>query len=689
MGEFTVDAFEAEAIGHLRALTDSPEAEFRHGQLDAIRAAVESRGRVLVVQRTGWGKSAVYFVATRMLRDRGLGPTLLLSPLISLMDNQVEAASRMGLRAAVVNSTNAADWDQIRAELAADTIDLLLISEMRLANDRFRRDFLPEFNSRVGLLVVDEVHCISDWGHDFRPNYRRIKSVLSELASSTPVIGCTATANDRVVADVESQFGDGIVTVRGPLGRDGLRLEVHTDKRRPDARLAWLVENIPRLPGSGIVYCLTRGAVFRVAEFLEEHGITCGRYVGGGGAEEQFLKERDLASFLANGVKCIVATSALGMGYDKPDVGWVVHYQMPQSAIAYYQQVGRAGRALGESYGILLAGTEDRDIQDWFIGQAFPSAEEVDSILLSLEEAGDGLKRGQISARTNLSTARLDNVMVQLEVEGAVERHGSSWMRTTEPWQYPHERLDAVNEWRRGEQAAMEEYLAHDGCRMHFLRRQLDDKPTGPCGICDNCRDAQFGTGASADLVAEADRLLRNDHVEIAPRKRWAVGGNIAANERLEVGWCLTPIGESGWGPDVGRGRADGHFDDELLDPIVAMLRQRLDPIPGWLTWVPSARRPTLVADFATRLADRLGVPAVEMFAVARETAPQAEMHNSNRQFDNVDGAFALLSDPPSGPGILFDDLIDSRWTVTVLGALLRRAGSGPIVPVGLAGFAA
>jgi len=688
------DTFEAEATAHLRALTADPTAVFRPGQLEAIRAAVEDHRRVLVVERTGWGKSAVYFIATRMLRDRGFGITLLISPLIALMANQVDAARRMGLNAAVVNSTNREDWGQIRSDADAGRIDLLLISEQRLANAEFRREWLPAFGSSTGLLVVDEVHCISDWGHDFRPHYRRIGRFLRQLPAGSPVIGCTATANDRVVADVESQLGPDLLTIRGPLAREGLRLEVHTGKRSADARLGWLARNIPDLPGSGIVYCLTRGAVDLVADFLEDHAVSCGRYVGGGGEEALARKADDLQRFVDNELKCMVATSALGMGYDKPDVGFVIHYQVPQSPIAYYQQVGRAGRALEESYGILLAGAEDRDIQDWFITQAFPAEDEVASILGVLASADEPVRRGRLAVITNIATIRLDNLLVQLEVEGAVEQVKAGWVRTLAPWNYPTDRVAAVNGWRREEQAAMEEYLVLDQCRMRFLRRQLDDPASSPCGICDVCRDARFGVDADSALEREADRRLRHQYVRIEPRRQWPTGldepaGRIAEGLRCTPGWCLSSWGGAGFGPLIRRGKQEvGRFHHELLQPLAEMIWAQVDTAPEWITFVPSDRHPLLVPTFAHELAHLLGIPALDLIEKVRPTEPQETMQNSAFQVRNLWGAFRVGGPVPDTPGILFDGIIDSRWTVTILASLLRSAGSGPIVPIGLASAA-
>lgn len=685
-----MDDFETEAHRHLHALTGRPDAEFRDGQLDAIRALVVEKRRTLVVQRTGWGKSAVYFLATRMLRNRGAGPTLLVSPLIALMDNQVQAAARMGLRAAIVNSTNRDEWDEIKDRMERDEVDLLLIAEQRLSNPKFRDEWLGHLESRIGLVVVDEVHCISDWGHDFRPHYRRIGSFLAGLPATLPVIGCTATANDRVVADVEGQLGDGILTIRGGLAREGLRLEVHTDKRRADARLAWLAENVPSLPGSGIVYCLTRRDVEVVAAFLRDHGIRCSQYVGGGPEDEVAEKRAVLEAFIRNDVKCVVATSALGMGYDKPDVGFVVHFQMPQSAIAYYQQVGRAGRALEESYGILLSGTEDRDIQDWFIGQAFPAEEEVDAILAVVDEAEEPVRRGQLAARVNIATGRLDNLMVQLEVEGIVAKQGTGWVRTAVPWLYPQERVAQVNGWRRAEQAAMEEYQRISGCRMQYLRAQLDDPADEPCGVCDNCRAERFGTTPDATVVGEAGARLLQDHVEIAPRKQWAAGvegisGRISADEQADAGWSLARWGESGWGALIRQGReTDGHYADELVDALAELCRSHIEPSPDWLTFIPSSRRPELVRSLAQRLGERLGLPVVDAISLVRPTEPQAQMHNSTAQLRNLWEAFAV-SDPLEGSCLLVDDLVDSRWTMAVAARELRSAGCQRVVPIALA----
>src|SRR6195952_3919255 len=328
-------ALETRAAELLHQLA-GPDATCAEHQLEALADLVEDRARVLCVQRTGWGKSAVYFIATALLRERGAGPTLIVSPLLALMRNQMAAAERLWVRGYPIYSTNRDAWDEVRALLAEDAVDLLLISPERLNNPAFRASMLPAFAERVGLLVVDEAHCISDWGHDFRPDYRRIAEMLERLPAGVGVLCTTATANDRVVADVEEQLRTGhsgaqLVAYRGPLGRSSLRFEVVELPGQAD-RLAWLATHLDELPGSGIVYTLTQRDAEQVAVWLTAHGIAAEAYTGEIETERRIAVEDRL---LSNDLKAVVATSALGMGYDKPDLGFVVHYQAPRSVIAY------------------------------------------------------------------------------------------------------------------------------------------------------------------------------------------------------------------------------------------------------------------------------------------------------------------------------------------------------------------
>jgi ATP-dependent DNA helicase RecQ len=674
----------------LRVLTGRADAEFRPGQAEAIQALVEGQRRVLVVQRTGWGKSAVYFLATHLLRQRGSGPTLLISPLLALMRNQLEAARRLGIRAETVNSTNQDDWASIQQAIASDTVDLLLVSPERFANPDFVTNWLPVLASRTGLLVVDEVHCISDWGHDFRPDYRRIARVLERLPTGVPVLGCTATANQRVVDDVAGQLGEGLLVLRGPLGRDGLSLQVY-DVPGAERRLAWLAQHLGEIDGTGIIYCLTVEDTHTVADFLQEHGLAVEAYNSKIDDGKKIELEEAL---LANRVKALAASTALGMGFDKPDLAFVVHFQSPGSPIAYYQQVGRAGRAIDESLGVLLRGVEDERIQDWFIEQAFPTPDEVDAVLAALAEVDGGLSMQALEPKVNLRRGRLESLLKQLEVSGHIRRvPGIGWVRMPTRWQYPHDRVTAVTAARKNEQEEMRRYAETIGCRMTFIRNLLDDPDPTPCGICDRCSTPAFDTRVDLGLENAASHFLGHRPVLIEPRAQWPSGvhglsGRIGVDQRLEVGRALSRWGRGPLAELVREGKqVAGHFDDRLVAASAELILGSWspEPTPTWVTWVPSRRHPALVKDFAVRLADALSIPSVEAVHKVVDTDQQKLMQNSAQQAMNVKDAFAVSLPLPSGPVLLVDDIVDSRWTFTVVGRLLRLAGAPAVFSFALA----
>lgn len=670
----------------LRRLTGDPAATFREGQWEAVERLVVGRGRVLVVQRTGWGKSAVYFVATRLLRDAGAGPTILISPLLALMRNQIEMAERAGVHAATINSGNRDEWEAVEKRVAAGEVDILLIAPERLNNPRFRREVLPDLVSRVGLVVVDEVHCISDWGHDFRPDYRRISRLLALLPHGVPVLGTTATANDRVVSDVLGQLGDSLEIIRGPLDRESLRLGA-IELPSPPARLAWLAHWIPRLPGSGIVYCLTVADAERVAGWLRTRGVDAVAYSGDSEHDHRLDVEQAL---LSNEVKVVVATSALGMGFDKPDLSFVIHYQSPGSPIAYYQQVGRAGRAVEEALGVLLCGTEDSEIQDYFIRTAFPPQEQAEQVVQLLADRAVPVPITEIEREVNARRSRIEAMLKVLEVEGAVERTEGGWRRTLQPWRYDWHRAEAVTALRRAEQQAMREYASTHQCRMRFLRHALDDLTDEPCGRCDNCTGTSFDVPLDAVILAEASAFLRHTRHEIEPRRRWPLGfggsSMIAPDLQLAVGRALSTYGDGGWGGVVRDVKYHGrHLPDEIVAAAVALIREwSPEPPPAWVTWVPSSTS-RLASDFARRLAGALGLPFCDAVRRVRETRPQKEMENSAQQFRNVYGAFEVVKPLPVGAVLLVDDIVDSRWTLTVVGVALREAGVEAVHPFVLA----
>ncbi|MBX5441712.1 MAG: ATP-dependent DNA helicase RecQ [Solirubrobacteraceae bacterium] len=679
------------ALAALRALTADPQATFRPHQREAIGDLVDGRARVLCVQRTGWGKSAVYFVATRLLRDAGAGPTLIVSPLLALMRNQIAAAQRLGLRAHTINSTNRDEWDAVRDLLAADAVDLLLISPERLNNPAFRASMLPLFAQRVGLLVIDEAHCVSDWGHDFRPDYRRVRDMLAALPEGVAVLCTTATANDRVVADVLEQLDVGghaeLRTYRGPLARTSLRLEV-VELPQPAARLAWLVTVLPELEGSGIVYTLTKRDATAVAAFLAAHGIAAEAYSGEHATEDRVAAEDRL---LRGEVKALVATSALGMGYDKPDLGFVVHYQAPGSVIAYYQQVGRAGRGVDHADAILLRGAEDRRIQDFFIEQAFPPRERVEEVLRQLEAAGpEGLTTRELSSVVNLGLGRLEAMLKVLDVEGAVTRAGTRWALVEgHTWTYDAERYRAVTELRRAEQAAMAAYGTDGRCLMRTLQEQLDDPSPADCGRCAACTAPRFDVPLDPALVREATLHLRStplvlDVKKMAPDPEGAMR-RIPEGVRVEEGRALARIGDAGWWPAIAAGLEAGRLDDEVIDALAALARG-FAPDAAWVTWVPSRRAGGVLRDAAARLGAALGLPAVEAVRrTAPDAPPQAEMANAAQQVANVRGAFAVAAELPPGGVLLLDDRRLSGWTLAMVGGQLRGRGAPAVWPLALA----
>lgn len=724
-----------EALGVLRELTGRPDAVFREGQDAAVSALVERSQRALVVQRTGWGKSAVYFVSTALLRRRGKGPTLLVSPLLALMRDQVAAAARAGIRAVEISSANMTEWDDIAARLAADDVDVLLVSPERLTNPRFREEQLPGLVARCGLVVVDEAHCVSDWGHDFRPDYRRIRDLLGTLPAGTPVLATTATANERVVADVAEQLGAGgveVTTVRGPLSRDSLRLGV---LRLPSdrARLAWLAAHLGDLPGSGIVYTLTVAAAEETASLLRDAGHEVRAYTGRLDDADRKAAEEALRG---NDVKALVATSALGMGFDKPDLGFVVHLGAPSSPVSYYQQVGRAGRAVEHADVLLLPGPEDLAIWQWFATSSMPREDHAAAVLTAMAD-GKAWSVARLETVADVRRSRLELLLKVLAVDGAVERVQGGWRSTGQPWVYDADRYARVTRTREAEQRSMIAYarpVDEAMCRMAFLQEALDDPTAAPCGRCDVCAGPWYATDVPEAAAEAASAALDRPGVELAPRAQWPTGadrlgvdvkGKIAPSDQIEPGRAVARLTDLGWGqrlrtllgddgvggvvdleapgleedPDaafdvpVKRSVSDVPPDDELIRACARVLGAwDWEERPGAVVAIPSRRRPQLVTGLAQGLA-RLGrLPYLGEMTLQHGGPSGQPGGNSAFRLAAVWERIVVgpelrerLAEAGSAPVLLVDDLADSRWTMTVAGRELRRAGAAAVLPFALA----
>lgn len=678
------------ALELLRIGSGRADATFRDGQEDAIRHIVEGKGRLLVVQKTGWGKSFVYFIATKLLRETGAGPALLISPLLALMRNQIAAAERMGVRAATINSDNQDEWKAVEAKLRRNEVDILLIAPEKLGNDWFNTEVLAGIAGQISLMVIDEAHCISDWGHDFRPHYRLLERIARTLPANLRLLATTATANNRVMEDLVAVLGPNMKVLRGDLNRDSLTLQT---MRLPSqaVRMAWIAQQLNSLPGHGIIYTLTIRDANQLADWLKAKGFAVEAYTGKTGDRREELEQ----ALQENQVKALVATTALGMGYDKPDLAFVIHFQMPGSVVAYYQQVGRAGRALRSAYGVLLSGDEEEGITDWFIRSAFPTRQEVDDVLGALNEAPEGLSIPELMTCVNMSKGRIEKTITALSLESPapIAKQNTKWQLTAaELVEGFWARADRLTKLRRAELQQMQEYVARPfGQHMGFLINALDGdsstvSPPSLPALSEEVDDL---------LIREAEEFLCRTSLPIEPRKKWPAGGmpqygiHTASTipYQAQPGKALCVWGDAGWGSLVRQGKYhDGRFSDELITACVKMIAEwNPQPAPTWVTCVPSLRHPDLVPDFAQRLAAALDLPFHMVIAKTDARPEQKTMANSTQQARNIDGLLALNGQPIlRGPVLLIDDMVDSRWTLTVSAWLLRKNGSGAVWPMAL-----
>ena len=677
------DIFE-KATAIIRTLY-GPYASFRDGQYEAIEATM-TRNRTLVVQRTGWGKSLVYFVCTKLMRQSGRGVTMVVSPLLVLMENQIEAAQKMGLRCDVLNSTVKDRREEILQTLEDNKLDLILVTPETLFSDDVQARLK---NIRIGLFVIDEAHCISDWGHDFRLEYGRLKTIIGQFPTNVPILATTATANDRVVADLQSQLGSNVYISRGPLTRESLYIQVLEKPGRIE-RYAWILENVPKIPGSGIIYCLTQRDCDYLADFLNQNGIVAAAYYSRGGEAGEILNRQIEEDFRNNRLKAIVATIKLGMGYDKGDIAFVIHYQMPSNIVSYYQQIGRAGRNIDKAYVFLMYGKEDDDILNYFINTAFPTEEETEKLVAFIGDH-DGVRLNEIQAALNVRRARIEKALAFLMIDGFVRKEKSIYYLTPKRFEYDREHYESVTAIRRREMEQMKQLAKIQECYSRYIVSCLDDKSAQDCGHCAGCLGKELLPSAVSDRYLHlAESYINKLSIPIEPRRMW-VASDVTKGGRIKFvnqpGFCVCRYGDPGYGELVKQGKysRDKRFCDELVGKSAEMLKLFVQEHEITQVCAVPSLRSDITRDFAVRLAQSLKLVFVDLL----EKTPsfqQKEMENSAYQCGNAFASFDIRADVSvSGNILLVDDVVDSKWTLTVCGYRLMEAGAERVYPFALA----
>lgn len=672
------------------------EGNFHDDQWEAIESALSGR-KTLVVEKTGWGKSVVYFIASKLLHERDGGTTILISPLLSLIRNQIEAAEKMGLVVVTINSSNRESWTETEELLASGKCDLLLISPERLSNKDFVQRVIPTIKNGINMVVVDEAHCISDWGHDFRPAYRRIVDILNRMAGLIPVLATTATANDRVIKDIEEQIQGNLEIIRGPLMRESLKIQV-IHLQQQSERMAWLKENIPNIQGSGIIYCLTTSGCEKVAKWLQGNGIKAMPYhskLSSNEEENTNLKKYREQQLINNEIKVLVSTVALGMGFDKSDITFVIHYQTPSNIIKYYQEIGRAGRKVDSAYAILLVGEEAEEINKYFIENSFPAQQELEKVLETIEHSESGLSQKEIESVINISSRKLSKCLLFLQLYGIVDKQGAKYNRTLNKYNYGEFGFEEIKDIRYKELAFMSEYVHSTTCYMKQVANELDDKSETECGRCKNC----VGHSLLTDQVTEeginaAQLFLKHDYLKIISRKQIPAGvlgdrqQNLNIHEQNEEGRILCTYGDAGWGKIVAKNKyEDNCFGQELIDATAYFIEYewKIKDDIDCIMSIPSLRRPILVTDFAKEVAKKLKVRYEPAIIKVENTPEQKKMENNWQQAKNVYTAFEVNGYYEDQNILLIDDIVDSKWTLTICGKKLKDAKANKVYPFALA----
>jgi ATP-dependent DNA helicase RecQ len=658
-------------------------AEFREGQYEAIEATMDNN-RTLVVQKTGWGKSLVYFISTKLIRDTQEGITIVISPLLVLMDNQSYAAEKLGLECAVLNSQTE-ERDRVIEEIRNGEKDIIFITPESLFKDDIQ-NLIKSIN--IGLFVIDEAHCISEWGHDFRLDYGNLYKIINIIPSYVRILATTATANNQVVEDLKQQLGNNVYVSRGPLMRKSLSIQILKLSDRAE-RYAWILENINKLPGSGIIYCLTQRDCEYLADFLCKNGVNVKAYHSGLELDDTKNAEE---LFKNNKIKALVATVKLGMGYDKGDIAFVIHYQQPSGIVAYYQQIGRAGRNIPRAYTFLMYGKEDEDIHNYFINTAFPSEKEATEVYKCIFENSEiGISLNKIMNNVNINKGRCENTLKFLENEEYVYKEKSKYFPTANKFVYHKNEYNDIIQMRNNERRFMVELANTKECYSKFVVNKLDDPETKNCGICANCLGyEEFASKPSNTYIEKALDYIERLIMPIEPRKRWpdnSFTGKTVIEPLLKNGVCISKYGDPGYGYLVQKGKYSKppYFSDELVIKSADVLKNIIaDNDIKFITCVPSKNK-TLVLNFAERLAKKCNLTFVELLEKSGESQ-QKENNNSHFQCRNAFESINIIENVSLPQKlIIVDDIVDSRWTLTVCGYKLMKAGCEEVIPFALA----
>lgn len=680
------------------------DAEFHKGQLEAIKAVLDGN-RVLVVQKTGWGKSLVYFLAAKMMRAQGKGLTLVFSPLLALMNNQLESARKFFPKNESIrlyNSSVDSDYKQKTVELLKEgKVDVLFVTPESLTNNDFMKKVMGEIG-KIGFLVIDEAHCISDWGHDFRPDYMNIVKIVDNLTSNDPVLATTATANDRVVNDISTQLRykndikKEMLILRGNLQRESLYIQII---RIADykGKLAWLKEHIDglqkRVGGAGIIYCATINDCKLVAEWLRNSFADKRIEIYNGQVDKNLRVDLE-KDFLHDKIDILVATSAFGMGIDKPNIGFVIHFSKPKNVIEYYQQIGRAGRGqeIPLAYAVLLTSPDDDNVNNFFIRSAFASYEEMSDIFNTIKE-NPGISQTDIVKKGKYTKALIDKVIRYLVAQGALTNYyngKNTYTVKDNDWQPDVEHIRQLTQLRYKELGDMNAYIASKQCHMQYVTALLNDKESKPCGHCAFCKPEQsLSEKYSDDTAAAAELFINCFDYDVATRKQWADFQRIPENERICGGkiFVLTKYGAGNYGKLVREGKYESnpaYFADELVTAAANKLGQVVkNENIKYLVPIPSLNHPTLVSSFAQRLASKLGCQYLDILGKT-SNEEQKNKHTSVQQQKNIeDSVFIKDNTSLNANVLLIDDMVDSKWTLTVAASkLVREANADGMIKV-------